>query len=68
MDLSWVEELRKEREMIESEYASLGQKIQELEARRKMLRERAIYLEGVLDAVKKIQEDTQASETKQEGN
>lgn len=68
MDLSWVEELRKEREMIESEYALLGQKIQELEARRKMLRERAIYLEGVLDAVKKIQEDTQASETKQEGN
>lgn len=68
MDLSWVEELKREREMIESEYASLGQKIQELEARRKMLRERAIYLEGVLDAVKKIQEETQANETSQESN
>lgn len=65
MDFSWVEELRKERELIENEYATIAQKIQELENRRKMLRERAIYLEGVLDAVKKMQEDAQATEEKQ---
>lgn len=62
MDLSWVEELKREREMIENEYALLGQKIQEFESRRKMLRERAIYIEGVLDAIKRIQEEKQTNE------
>ncbi len=48
------ESLKQEREAIENEYNRIVNQISELENRKKLLRDRAIYIEGALDALRKM--------------
>lgn len=46
------ENIKKEREEIEKEYELVEKQINMLENKRKVLRDRAIYLEGALDVLR----------------